>query len=80
MFPELFDIPFIHVSVKSYGLMMVVGFILAVYLIRRISRSISPDTTHITNATLYSLIGGVIGARLFYILHYFQDFKEDSDT
>ncbi len=57
--------------------MMVIGFILAVGLIRRLSRTISPDTKHITNATLYSLIGGIVGARLFYIFHHFQDFKED---
>jgi phosphatidylglycerol:prolipoprotein diacylglycerol transferase len=77
MFPELFEIPFIHVTLKSYGLMMVIGFLSAVYLIRRLSRNITPDPQLITNAALYSLIGGVVGARLFYVIHYFEHFKED---
>ncbi|MFZ2147841.1 MAG: prolipoprotein diacylglyceryl transferase [Sedimentisphaerales bacterium] len=75
MFPELFEIPYIHVTLKSYGLMMVIGFLAAVYLIRRLSRNITPDPQLITNAALYSLIGGVVGARLFYVIHYFEHFK-----
>jgi len=77
MYPELFEIPFIHLTVKSYGLMMVIGFLLAVSLIRRISRNITPDPQLITNAALYSLIGGVVGARLFYVIHHFDQFQQD---
>ena len=75
MYPELFELPFFHVTVKSYGLMMVIGFMAAVTVIRRLSRSFTPDPQLITNAALYSLIGGVVGARLFYVIHYFGDFK-----
>jgi phosphatidylglycerol:prolipoprotein diacylglycerol transferase len=77
MYPELFEIPFTHVTLKSYGLMMVIGFLAAVFLIRHLSRNITPDPQLITNAALYSLIGGVVGARLFYVIHYFEHFKED---
>ena len=77
MFPELFEIPFTSLTVKSYGLMMVIGFLAAVSLIRYLSRDITPDPQLITNAALYSLIGGVVGARLFYVLHHFEDFKEN---
>jgi len=77
MFPKLFEIPFIHLTVKSYGLMMVIGFLLAIYLIRHLSRNITPDPQLITNAALYSLIGGVVGARLFYVVHYWEHFKEN---
>lgn len=57
--------------------MMVIGFLVAVSLIRHLSRNITPDPQLITNAALYSLIGGVVGARLFYVIHYFEHFKED---
>jgi len=77
MRPELFEIPLIHLTVKSYGLMMVIGFLAAVYLIRRLSRDITPDPQLITNAALYSLIGGVVGARVFYVLHHLSDFTQD---
>ena len=55
--------------------MMVIAFLLAVFLIRRLSRSITPDLQLITNAALYALIVGVVGARLFYMVHYFGHFK-----
>src|SRR3990172_7823592 len=75
MYPELMKLPFLDVTVKSCGLMMVIGFMAAVTVIRRLSRSFTPDPQLITNAALYSLIGGVAGARLFYVIHYFADFK-----
>ncbi len=77
MHPELFKIPFIHLTVPSYGPMLVIGFLSAVYVIRRLSRDITPDPIMITNASLYALIAGVIGARVFYVLHHFDSFRGD---
>ncbi|MFC1780908.1 prolipoprotein diacylglyceryl transferase [Planctomycetota bacterium] len=77
MRPELFELPVIHLTIKSYGLMMVIGFLVTVTLIRRLSRSFTDDPQLITNAALYSLIGGVIGARLFYVIHYFEQFQSE---
>lgn len=76
MYPELFELPIIHVTVKSYGLMMVIGFLAAVSMIRRLSRDFTPDPQLITNAALYSLVGGVVGARIFFVVHYFDRFRE----
>ncbi|HUS71603.1 MAG TPA: prolipoprotein diacylglyceryl transferase [Sedimentisphaerales bacterium] len=77
MYPELFELPFTHLTIKSYGLMMVIGFLSAVFVIRRLSRSFTPDPGLITNAALYTLIAGVVGARLFYVVHYFDNFRGD---
>jgi phosphatidylglycerol:prolipoprotein diacylglycerol transferase len=77
MYPELFEIPFIHWPLPSYGLMMVIGFLSAVFLIRRLSRNITPNPQLITNAALYSLIAGVVGARLFFVVHYFNQFQRN---
>jgi phosphatidylglycerol:prolipoprotein diacylglycerol transferase len=75
VYPELFKIPFTHWSVPSYGFMLVIGFLAAVSVIRHLSRDITPDPALITNAALYSLIAGVVGARLFYVIHYFGSFR-----
>jgi len=77
MHPELFRIPFTPLTVKSYGLMLVIGFLAAVHIIRRLSKNITPDPQMITNASLYCLISGVIGARLFYVIHYYDSFKDN---
>ncbi len=75
MHPELFRIPFTDLTVKSYGFLMVCGFIAAIFLIRRLSRDLGDHSEHITTAALYSLITGVIGARIFYVIHYWYQFE-----
>jgi phosphatidylglycerol:prolipoprotein diacylglycerol transferase len=77
MHPELFEIPFIHLTIKSYGLMMVIGFIACVWLITRLSRDFTSNPQIITNAALYALVGGVIGARLFFVIHYIDNFRSN---
>ena len=64
MHPDLFQLPFLNLTVRTYGVMIVIGFLLAVYVIRRLSRNITPDPDLITSAALYSLIAGVVGARI----------------
>jgi len=77
MHPELFEIPIVHLTVKSYGFMMVVGFLAAVAVIRYLSRPFTRDPQHITNAALYALIAGVVGARAFFVVHYFDQFRDE---
>lgn len=75
MYPILFKIPLINLPVYAYGVMIVIGFLTAIFIVRRLSRDITPDPTYITNAALYSLVAGIAGARLFYVVHYFDRFK-----
>jgi phosphatidylglycerol:prolipoprotein diacylglycerol transferase len=77
MYPELLEIPLVHLTVKSYGLMMVVGFLMALFVIRSLSRDITPNPKMITNAALYSLIAGVVGARLFFVAHHWPQFQDN---
>ncbi len=75
MHPELFEIPLIHLTVRSFGLMMVIGFLLGFYLLGRIGRRISSNPQLITNLALYCLIAGVVGARVFYVFHHFDQLQ-----
>jgi len=75
MHPELFEIPFIHLTVRSFGLMMVIGFLLGFYLLGRMGRRISSNPQLITNLALYCLVAGVVGARVFYVIHHFDKLK-----
>ncbi|MBN1436445.1 MAG: prolipoprotein diacylglyceryl transferase [Sedimentisphaerales bacterium] len=76
MRPELFVIPFINVSIKSYGFMMACGFLAALLLARWRSRKLGENPDHITNFSVLTLIAGVIGARLHYVLHRFDHYQE----
>ncbi len=75
MYPIFFKIPLINLPVYAYGVMIVIGFLVAIFIIRHLSRNITPNPDLITNAALYSLIAGIVGARLFYVVHYFDRFK-----
>ena len=77
MFPELFQIPVINTSFNVYGVLMVTGFLSAVFLMRRLAVTIGENPDHITNVALYSLISGVVGARIFYVWHHFDLFRGD---
>jgi len=70
MHPELFEIPFIHWPVRSFGVMMVIGFFLGFYLLGKLGHKISSNPQLITNLALYCLIAGVVGARVFYVFHH----------
>lgn len=77
MRPELFRIPFTEITVKSYGVMLVIGFLFAVYLMRSLARKCRQDPEKVTNVALYALISGVIGCRLFYVFHNWDQFRDN---
>ena len=56
--------------------MVVVGFLMGAWLSGRLSRSITLDSQHMTNLALYAVVGGMVGARLFFVIHYFEKFRE----
>ena len=70
MYPELFEIPFLHTSVKSYGTMMVIGFLAALWLMRRMMKQLGQDPDRISSVAMYALLFGIIGARVFYVIHH----------
>jgi len=75
MHPEFFEIPFVHLTVRSFGLMMVIGFLLGFYLLGRMGRRISSNPQLITNLALYCLVAGVVGARVFYVVHHYHQMQ-----
>ncbi len=77
MFPKLFELPFIHLTIWTYGPMLVIGFLAAVFLLRKLARRVHQNPDHVTNVALYALIAGIIGARLFYVVHHFSQFRGD---
>lgn len=77
MLPELFSIPFINISIKSYGAMMVLGFLLAFLLARYHCHRLRENPDHIANFGVYAMLAGVLGARLFHVLHNWGDFRDN---
>ena len=80
MHPIFFEIGPIHI--RFYGLMYAISILCALYLVRHeVRRKHVPlSDDHIMNMVMFSVIGGIIGARLYYVVfnwsHYHQDLWE----
>ena len=70
MYPKLFEIPWLHWPINSYGFMIMIGFLLATYVaVRRAkTQNINPDL--ILDIGIISMIFGIVGAKINYILQY----------
>jgi phosphatidylglycerol:prolipoprotein diacylglycerol transferase len=64
----LFTIPLGEIPIRGYGLMLVIGFLLAMRLARFLARRCGLNEEHFANAALLALLTGVVGARLSFVL------------
>ncbi len=72
MHPELFTVPILDISVKTYGFFLTVGFLSAVWFAMRRAQRVGANPDRVLDASFLSLVFGVGGARLFYVMHYWQ--------
>ena len=65
-----FTIPIVNidVSIKFYGLIIAFGFLLAVLFGGRLAYKWKIDLNKMLDVLLYGTIGGIIGARLYYVV------------
>ncbi len=72
MKPTLFTIPLIEHAVPSYGVMLMIGFLTAVYFSTRRTALLKGNPDLVLNAAFLALIFGVLGARVFYVIHHWE--------
>lgn len=66
MFPTLFSIG--NINVSSVGVFLALGFLLGVFLIWRLARAWDLNEEKTLDLTLLTFLGGLIGARVYFIL------------
>ncbi len=72
MHPELFTLPIFGITIKSYGFCLMVGFLSAVWLAMRRAQRVKADPDTVLDMSFLVLLFGVGGARVFYVVHYWQ--------
>ncbi|MFQ5492122.1 MAG: prolipoprotein diacylglyceryl transferase family protein [Phycisphaerae bacterium] len=72
MRPELWKIPWVGISLKSYGVMLMLGFLFCIWLAMRRAMRVKADPDIILNIGFVSLFCGVGGARIFFVAHYWK--------
>lgn len=74
-----FDLPIVgtHVSIKFYGMIIAFGFLLAVLLGGRLAYRWRLDLNKMLDVLLYGTIGGIVGARLYYVIFKWDYFRDN---
>lgn len=72
MLPILFQLG--PVTIYSFGLLVALGFLLAMFLIFREAKKEYLDEEKVFDVVFLTIIGGLLGARLFYIIEHFDRF------
>ncbi|MFZ9888354.1 MAG: prolipoprotein diacylglyceryl transferase [Myxococcota bacterium] len=68
MHPVLFRIPGIDLPLHTYGVMIVTGFLLAMFVAHRQALRIGELQDEVLDVAFWALVGGLIGARVVFIL------------
>lgn len=74
MHPDLFTIPGLGWTIHSYGAMLVIGLILAIELAKFMARRSHLNPDDFSNAAILALVSGIIGARIAYVIQFFDEF------
>ncbi len=75
MYPELvtLDLPLLgEITITSFGVMMVVAFLGANYVMRRRLGELDDDPRLADDVMIAALVGGLLGAKLYYVILYWQ--------
>lgn len=67
----------LDLRVFGYGLMLVLGFLASVLLARWRAKRAGEEPETISQCAVLALIGGVLGARLLYVIRYREQFAEE---
>lgn len=73
MHPELFNIPGTQFPVPSYGFMVLIAFLSGTWWFTHRVRRVKADPDAVLSIALISLISSTVGARAFYVIHYWHD-------
>jgi phosphatidylglycerol---prolipoprotein diacylglyceryl transferase len=75
MFPILFR--FDQFAIHTYGVLLALGFLLAILVTRKDARRIGLDPEIVMDLAFYLLIGALAGSRLFYVVTNWEEFRDN---
>ena len=66
MYPIIFE--YNNLVISSYGLMLMIAFIVCNFLLKKYLISISVDGKIADDIIFYAAVGGIIGAKLYFLV------------
>lgn len=74
MHPKLIELPFLHLPIYSYGFMVMLGFLTAIYITSRRAGRDNLSGELIFDIGLIAMISGIVGARILHIIYFTENF------
>lgn len=75
MHPDLFTIPGTSIKLHSYGLMIMLGFVGAVWLAGRNAAKAKTDKDTLIDLGIFSMVIGILCAKINYVLQYPENYE-----
>lgn len=73
MHPILFRLG--HLVIRSYGLFLVVAFLVGIWLALKRAKKSSIETESIIDLAIVILISSIVGSRFFYVIFHLEEFR-----
>lgn len=75
MYPELLHIG--PLTIYTYGFMMATAFLVCYLILKYEIKKRGDDPEIASNIIFWGAIGGIVGAKIFYMVEFYQDFLQD---
>jgi phosphatidylglycerol:prolipoprotein diacylglycerol transferase len=72
MWPTLFKIPILDIPIRGYGLMLMIAFLGGTWWAARRAMRVKCNPDLVVNLGLVALLSSIVGARVFYVIHYWE--------
>lgn len=77
MFPELFRIPGLGIPLATYGVLLAIGFILALWMTARLAERDGLPKNRVYDLGLYILAASLVGSKLLMVITEWNDYGGD---
>ena len=75
MHPEIVSIgPFV---IRAYGLMLAIGFLVGILIAARRAKNMGENPDHVYNLSVWIVVSSLVGARLYYVITHYGEFRAD---
>ena len=75
MNPELINI--FGLSIRWYSVLILIGAALGIFLLKQEARRFEIDWDFIFNLSFWTIIFGIIGARLYYVIFHWAEYRSE---
>lgn len=62
-------------SIRWYGVMAAVGFLLAIWMMQLNRREANLNSDQASNMIFIAMVSGVLGSRIFYVIQFWEEFR-----